>query len=285
MEVSGPAPKPTGSGLVTLDEALAQGLSPSEPPLRECPHCHAPLVPLGALVCGRFHWLSWRRCGCPGETADELTRVAREAGESDEEETRRALCAGVPRILSDAVATDLRCVAYARGFDGGSPVGVYIHGAVGTGKSANAAGIARAALSRRESVVFTSASGMLASVQDTFSGPGSSREVLRRYSTCALLVVDDLGKESASRWSLSTLFEVVNGRYERMLPTVYTSQYTLGDLRRRLAERGERETAAAIVSRIAATSVNVWLRGGDMRLSQAPPAPAASAAHADPGAC
>ena len=54
-----------------------------------------------------------------------------------------------------------------------------------------------------------------------------------------MLVLDDLGKESSSRWSLKTLFTIVNSRYEGMRPTVITSQYTLGQLRARLASTGK----------------------------------------------
>lgn len=80
-----------------------------------------------------------------------------------------------------------------------------------------------------------------------------------------MLVLDDLGKESSSRWSLMTLFTIVNARYEGMRPTVITSQYTLGQLRARLASTGEAETAAAIVSRIAAMCADVTLSGPDLR--------------------
>ena len=50
-----------------------------------------------------------------------------------------------------------------------------------------------------------------------------------------------------------TLFDIVNTRYESMLSTIYTSQYSLESLQERLSRAHETETAKAIVSRIRET--------------------------------
>ncbi len=63
-------------------------------------------------------------------------------------------------------------------------------------------------------------------------------------------MLDDVGKENANSWAATTMFEVVNGRYERMLPTIYTSQYSFSELERRMSRSGERESAQAVLSRI-----------------------------------
>ena len=133
------------------------------------------------------------------------------------------------------------------------------------GKTHNAAAVAIAASDRGLRTVFTSAIAIFSNIRETFDGGGSSKRALERYASCEMLVLDDLGKESSSRWSLMTLFTIVNARYEGMRPTVITSQYTLGQLRARLASTGEAETAAAIVSRIAAMCADVTLSGPDLR--------------------
>lgn len=74
-------------------------------------------------------------------------------------------------------------------------------------------------------VVFVTTREMLGSIQDTFDTGSSSAEVASRYTGCDLLILDDIGKESSSDWSLSTLFDVVNSRYSDLKPTIFTSQY------------------------------------------------------------
>jgi hypothetical protein len=49
-------------------------------------------------------------------------------------------------------------------------------------------------------------------VRETFDVGGSSKRALERYASCEMLVLDDLGKESSSRWSLMTLFTIVNAQ-------------------------------------------------------------------------
>lgn len=61
------------------------------------------------------------------------------------------------------------------------------------------------------------------------------------------------------------MFEVVNGRYERMLPTIYTSQYSFPELEKRMSRSGERESAQAVLSRIVQTSTLVDLGRIDRR--------------------
>lgn len=65
--------------------------------------------------------------------------------------------------------------------------------------------------------------------------------------------------------SSTTLFEVVNYRYENMLPTVFTSQYSLDALERRLSRNNEVESAKAVVSRICEMSKVVVLKSPDRR--------------------
>lgn len=87
----------------------------------------------------------------------------------------------------------------------------------------------------------------------------------RRFCEVDILFLDDIGKENANSWALTTLFEVVNYRYENMLPTVFTSQYSLDALERRLSRNNEVESAKAVVSRICEMSKVVVLKSPDRR--------------------
>ena len=73
------------------------------------------------------------------------------------------------------------------------------------------------------SVKATTTLAMLNSIHDSYNG--SEHDGVRRFCEVDILFLDDIGKENANSWALTTLFEVVNYRYENMLPTVFTSQY------------------------------------------------------------
>lgn len=251
--------------LITPEEAIARGLVREAPPPVRCAHCGRQLRPLGIPVFGGVTWVSHEPCECDGAVCERMEEEQRILEERAAERERRLDRSGIPLRFRRAAPTEAQCTAYADEITGSTSDGLFIHGPVGTGKTHNAAAVAIAASDRGLRTVFTSAIAIFSNIRETFDGGGSSKRALERYASCEMLVLDDLGKESSSRWSLMTLFTIVNARYEGMRPTVITSQYTLGQLRARLASTGEAETAAAIVSRIAATCADVTLSGPDLR--------------------
>jgi DNA replication protein DnaC len=257
--------QPCRQTLVTPEEAIARGLVREVPPPARCAYCGRPLRPLGVPVFGSVAWVSHEPCECEGAERERREEERRALDEMAAERERRLERSGIPLRFRKATPTEARCAAYADALPGSGPNGLFIHGPVGTGKTHNAAAVAIAATDRGLRTVFTSAIAIFSSIRETFDGGGSSKRALERYSSCEMLVLDDLGKESGSRWSLMTLFTIVNTRYEGMRPTVVTSQYTLSQLRSRLASTGEAETATAIASRIAATCADVELTGPDLR--------------------
>ncbi len=251
--------------LITPEEAIARGFAREAPPPVRCAHCGRQLRPLGIPVFGSIAWVSHEPCECDGSVRERMEEEQRILEERAMERERRLDRSGIPLRFRRAAPTEAQCIAYADAISGSTSDGLFIHGPVGTGKTHNAAAVAIAASDRGLRTVFTSAIAIFSNIRETFDGGGSSKRALERYASCEMLVLDDLGKESRSRWSLMTLFTIVNARYEGMRPTVITSQYTLGQLRARLASTGEAETAAAIVSRIAAMCADVTLSGPDLR--------------------
>ena len=251
--------------MLTPESARELGLEPPAPDPVACPYCGKKLERRGISVGGRVLWVSHEPCGCPGETEQAEKQAAYEAAERLEEDRKRLTRAGIARRYLDAEISDPICLAYVKSYPAGRGIGLYIHGRVGTWKSTNASGIARTLLLSGRTVIMTSALKILSDVRETFDSRSSAKEELDRYLRCEVLVLDDLGKESASPWSVMTLFDVVNTRYEAMLPTIYTSQYDLESLGRRLSRAHERETADAIVSRIRETCIDVGLYGPDKR--------------------
>lgn len=266
-ERAGAGAREDGPVMLTPADARELGLKPEAPEPFPCPHCGKPLERLGVSVGGRVLWVSHEPCGCPGEIEAAEEEAALKASQDEEDRRARIEIAGVKRRYYDATIVDPICAAFVESYVPRAGMGLFIHGPVGTGKTYNASAVTAALAMAGRGVVMTSALRILSDVKDTFDSGTSAKRELERYLSCEALVLDDLGKESASRWSVMMLYDLVNTRYESMLTTIYTSQYSLPALQERLSRAHETDTARAIVSRIRETCLEVRLYGYDMRVA------------------
>jgi DNA replication protein DnaC len=98
-------------------------------------------------------------------------------------------------------------------------------GSYGVGKTHLAAAIANEALDRQEHVLFAVVPDLLDHLRATF-GPQSTVAYDERFElvrTVPLLILDDLGTESATPWAREKLYQVINHRYNERLATVITT--------------------------------------------------------------
>lgn len=207
----------------------------------------------------------------PGEVSAELdaeaerrraSGAARDVagdGARDRQEREAMARFGVPAAFL-GVPADMRAnEPLSRG------VGSWIAGPVGTGKTWSACSMARGWLRSGRSFRFVSSTDLLSELRSTFDGRSDELEVVSRYAGAALLVLDDLGKETPTDYALSKLFQVVDRRWANGLPTIVTSQLGPEDMAARLSSRGNRETADALMSRLSATCRTVRTGGPDRR--------------------
>ena len=244
---------------------------------KPCPYCGKARKPRTAELMGRVVACGYELCGCEGEAKALLEaeegRREEEARRERERLMRRYEAAGIPPLFLQnrrncedvypVVRREARAVFEA--FKGGS--GSYIVGGVGTRKSLVAATACRYALDAGMSARFTSASKVLDAVRGTYGTSKDSKATMDIYATTRFLVLDDLGKESPTDWTLMKLFEFINERYEQMRPIVVTTQYKRSELIERLGKNGDRETAVAIASRLAETCETRDFSGPDRRLA------------------
>lgn len=78
-----------------------------------------------------------------------------------------------------------------------------------------------------------------------------------RIANAPLLLLDDLGASKGSDWAEAVTFRLVDRRYNRCLPTIYTTNIPLEQLKRFLGDR--------VNSRLAQTATKVKLNDGDRR--------------------
>lgn len=82
-------------------------------------------------------------------------------------------------------------------------------------------------------------------------------EALAKYTDCQLLFMDDLGAEDkTSDWTNTTMFRLVNARWENARPTIWTTNRNAAELTAMFGDR--------VVSRIS-ESRRVTLSGADRR--------------------
>ena len=109
----------------------------------------------------------------------------------------------------------------------------------GCGKTHLAAAIANYRLSRNEPALFLVVSDLLDYLRAAF-GPESRVSYTRFFDEVRqspLLILDDFGEQSATPWARSKLFQLINHRYNSLLPTVITTSLTLDDIETRIVAR------------------------------------------------
>ena len=117
---------------------------------------------------------------------------------------------------------------------------IVYEGPYGCGKTHLAVAIANARLEQfGDRVLFITAPDLLDFLRTTFSSDAevSYREAFEQICNVPLLVLDDLGVENPSGWAKEKLFQLLNYRHAKVLPTVITTNTTLDELDPRISSR------------------------------------------------
>ena len=99
---------------------------------------------------------------------------------------------------------------------------------------------------------FATFGDILREVRSTYGADGTEAGVMGKWEGCAVLCLDDLGKERPTQDVLDKLFALIDHRYRRGRATIFTTQYkTPSELGARLmSQGGDAKTAEAIVRRV-----------------------------------
>lgn len=134
------------------------------------------------------------------------------------------------------------CRAYAEKWpdkfqEGGSLV---LTGGPGTGKTHLACAIGNAVMeSSLASVLFVPVSAMLRSIKETYrkASERSEQQAINDFCEPDLLILDEVGVQVGSEHEKLLMFEVLNERYQHMLPTILISNLPPDDLEGFLGQR------------------------------------------------
>jgi DNA replication protein DnaC len=145
--------------------------------------------------------------------------------------------------------------------------GLYLEGPCGTGKTHLAIAIALEIINTGVPVICKTSIDILGDIKRCYerNSEVTEEEVLEAYKTVDLLIIDDLGKEQVTEWSVPVLYSILNERYEALLPTIITTNYNTTALAEKLSAKGDAETATAIISRFVESSKRVTMSWADYR--------------------
>lgn len=149
-----------------------------------------------------------------------------------------------------------RCKRYAATFTTAAP-SLLFAGAPGLGKTFLSACIARSVSDSGYSVVYDTVSKMVSDFEAVRFG-GNKSEPERKYLSCDLLIIDDLGTEMTTQFTQAVLYEVINTRLMENRPTIVSTNLDDAGLRQRYTP--------AIASRLLGVYETHVFIGRDIRL-------------------
>jgi DNA replication protein DnaC len=224
--------------------AHPKGPAPLPPPAGDdlCPLCHGARfvqrdVPLGDPDFGRAI-----ACRC-SEDEDEQDRLARLRRYSNLGPLTRLTFENLIRRGRSADPRDqarfLRCTEDAESFAKDPKGWLVLVGASGCGKTHIGAAIANRCLEQGMPALFVVVPDLLDHLRAAYKPDADIAydELFEQVRNAPVLVLDDLGTQSATPWAQEKLFQIMNHRYNARLPTVVTTNVPLNKFDERLRTR------------------------------------------------
>lgn len=149
------------------------------------------------------------------------------------------------------------CKEYAENFSLSSR-NIVMLGKTGVGKTHLSLAIANRVIDRGFDVYYESIHKIMDALQkEHFSRDRVEESISDRLYESDLLVIDDLGAEFSTQFTVAALYNIVNTRLNASRPMIINTNLTIAELEERYSQR--------VASRIIGSSERVLLIGSDMR--------------------
>lgn len=150
------------------------------------------------------------------------------------------------------------CRAYAEGF-GPQSKNLFFTGAPGLGKTYLSSCIAKTVFEKGNSVVYSTAMQVFSAFEKAhFDRDENAQEDVDRFLGCDLLILDDLGTEMTTAFTVSALYQLVNTRLTTGKKTIISTNLSVSDIAGRYS--------AQISSRIGGEYLPMQFYGEDIRI-------------------
>ena len=164
-----------------------------------------------------------------------------------------------PEEEKEHVQTIVKCLkAFSSNF-GKDYKNLLLVGGTGLGKTHLSTAVAKSVIERGFSVVYETSANMFADFEDDrfrdrFSG---DEKKSTRYMECDLLIIDDLGTEVISNFTVSCLYNIINTRINKRLPIIFNTNLNSHEIRKIYNDR--------ITSRLFGEFIILAISGTDIR--------------------
>lgn len=126
--------------------------------------------------------------------------------------------------------------------------GLIIYGNIGYEKTYFGACIANKMIEQDKIALMEKSSSIIDRIKESFNKEGFSEiEIIELYSNVDMLIIDDFGSETISKWALEKLYKIISNRYDNELPIVITTRFNKEQLIERLSTENDTEMAEQIV--------------------------------------
>ncbi len=162
---------------------------------------------------------------------------------------------------SEVMAKNLNyCKKYVDNFINSDENLLFI-GNTGLGKTHLSLAIANSLIEKGKNVIYTSWLNILTILErERFQGTDNDEYTIDSLIECELLILDDLGAEFTTQFSVATLYNILNSRINYRKPTIINTNLIFKELGARYSDR--------IVSRIAGNFTTLRFSGNDIRIAK-----------------
>lgn len=151
------------------------------------------------------------------------------------------------------------CQNYAHDFTPESK-GLLMCGATGLGKTHLSLAIANEVIRRGYGVIYVSAPAVIAHYEKQMRQRSDNDELLDMITDCDLLIIDDLGTEFNSQFSVSHLYNLINSRILSHKPVIINTNLSIRELEKVYGDR--------LVSRLTGETEKLNFLGRDIRVAK-----------------
>lgn len=145
---------------------------------------------------------------------------------------------------------------FSESFNSESENSFILIGGTGLGKTHLSTAVGVTVIQRGYDVIYKTVQSVMDDYQQV-QFRGGDADVISKYYDCDLLIVDDLGAEMATQFTVSCIYNLINTRMNKKKPTIFSTNLSAAELRERYADR--------ITSRLFGEYIPLVFRGTDIR--------------------